>query len=185
MMFAVCLCSFIFIMSSSFFGMPISGTHTVIGALLGAGLVSLGANTLNWGKLLTILLSWVISPLLAMLLCFILLTLVASWTLNTRDFSYRRRLWSIKVITALCLVIVAEIISNILGYDKNLHKVGAVAFVFGIILTRVLLVLKISQNSLIQNSSMIKHLVCAVFMPWRTDFLEMLTLSIKIEDGGK
>jgi len=41
-MFAVCCSSFLFIISSSCFGMPISGTHTVIGALLGAGMVGIG-----------------------------------------------------------------------------------------------------------------------------------------------
>ena len=39
MMFTVCLVSFTFIMTASFTGMPISGTHTVVGALIGAGLV--------------------------------------------------------------------------------------------------------------------------------------------------
>jgi phosphate/sulfate permease len=42
MMFSVCLCSFLFIMTSSIFGMPISGTHTVVGALIGAGMVGVG-----------------------------------------------------------------------------------------------------------------------------------------------
>ncbi len=39
MMFTVCLISFIFIMTASFTGMPISGTHTVVGALIGVGMV--------------------------------------------------------------------------------------------------------------------------------------------------
>ena len=43
-MFSVSLASFLFIISSSVFGMPISGTHTVVGALIGAGIVGLGAS---------------------------------------------------------------------------------------------------------------------------------------------
>ena len=38
MMFGTSISSFLFIMSSSLFGMPISGTHTVVGALIGSGL---------------------------------------------------------------------------------------------------------------------------------------------------
>ena len=38
LMLSVCLASFLFIMTSSLWKMPISGTHTVVGALLGAGL---------------------------------------------------------------------------------------------------------------------------------------------------
>ncbi len=51
MMFSVCLASFGFIMTSSFSGMPISGTHTVVGSLLGAGIVGTGVENLNWKKL--------------------------------------------------------------------------------------------------------------------------------------
>lgn len=40
LMLAVSTASFLFILSSSIFGMPISGTHTVVGALIGAGLAA-------------------------------------------------------------------------------------------------------------------------------------------------
>jgi PiT family inorganic phosphate transporter len=48
MMFSVCFVSFSFIMSSSYMGMPVSGTHAVIGALLGAGWISTGFMELPW-----------------------------------------------------------------------------------------------------------------------------------------
>jgi len=41
-MFSVSLSTFLFIISSSFLGMPISGTHTVVGALIGAGIAGIG-----------------------------------------------------------------------------------------------------------------------------------------------
>ena len=95
MMFAVCLCSFLFIMSSSLFGMPISGTHTVIGALLGAGIVATGSDNLNWHQLGIIVLSWFVSPMLAALIAYILMTNVAAWTMNSLNLSYRTRLWGL------------------------------------------------------------------------------------------
>jgi inorganic phosphate transporter, PiT family len=52
LMLGVCLSSFSFILFASVFGMPISGTHTVIGALVGAGLAGFAADTLNWKKLI-------------------------------------------------------------------------------------------------------------------------------------
>ena len=51
MMLAVSIASSFFIMCSSLFGMPISGTHTVICALVGTCLAGLGANDVNWHKL--------------------------------------------------------------------------------------------------------------------------------------
>ena len=95
--------------------MPISGTHTVIGALLGAGVVATGYENLNWEELGYILISWFVSPMLAALLAFILMTIVASFTMNTLNFSYRSRIWSLQFITAISMEIIALILTEILG----------------------------------------------------------------------
>jgi len=47
-------------------GMPISTTHSIVGAILGYGLLAHGAAGLNWSVLNTVFASWVMSPLLAM-----------------------------------------------------------------------------------------------------------------------
>ena len=44
MMMSTCIASFFFIMISVIFAMPISGTHTIIGGLIGAGIVGVGAD---------------------------------------------------------------------------------------------------------------------------------------------
>ena len=84
-MFSVCLASFVFIMSSSIFGMPISGTHTVVGALLGAGIIAAGPKNVSWVKLGHISLSWILSPLLACALSYGLMLIVCVLTLNTKS----------------------------------------------------------------------------------------------------
>lgn len=45
-------------------GAPVSTTHSIIGAVLGAGLAAGGLDAANWGRLSEIVASWVISPLL-------------------------------------------------------------------------------------------------------------------------
>ena len=35
-------------------GMPISGTHTIVGALIGAGIVGVGMDNVNMGQILKI-----------------------------------------------------------------------------------------------------------------------------------
>lgn len=89
MMFGVCLASFLFIITSSLFSMPISGTHTVIGSLLGAGIVATGYEYLNWDKLLIILISWFISPLVAALFAYVIMMIVSTLTLDTRNRSFK------------------------------------------------------------------------------------------------
>lgn len=54
-------------LSATFFGMPVSTTHAIVGAVLGMTIVGAGAACVNWGYpgLLTIVASWFVSPLLA------------------------------------------------------------------------------------------------------------------------
>jgi PiT family inorganic phosphate transporter len=50
---------------ASYWGLPISTTHAVVGGVLGSGLVVAGPGAVNWGALAQIALSWVISPCLS------------------------------------------------------------------------------------------------------------------------
>jgi PiT family inorganic phosphate transporter len=103
-----------FIMTSSVLGMPISSTHSVIGALLGAGMVGTGASNLNWLEIGYIVVSWFISPAIAALLSYSLMIAVAGLTMNTLTICYRTRIISLQLITAACIVIISLILAQIL-----------------------------------------------------------------------
>ena len=55
--------SWLFIASS--LGWPVSTTHSIVGAIVGFGAVGVGVDAVSWGKVYTIIASWVVSPLLA------------------------------------------------------------------------------------------------------------------------
>jgi PiT family inorganic phosphate transporter len=57
---------------SSYFGWPVSTTHTIVGAILGFGLLKGGVSAVYWSKLLSIVASWAVSPLLGGLVSFAL-----------------------------------------------------------------------------------------------------------------
>ena len=101
MMLSVGIASFLFILSSSFFGVPISGTHTVVGALIGAGLAGLGSQDISWSQLRRIVLSWFVSPVLSSFLCFCLMIMVAMLTLNGVGMSLKPRLFNLTIISGL------------------------------------------------------------------------------------
>lgn len=48
---------------ATFLGLPVSTTHSIIGAIVGFGLVVGGISAIHWGKLASVVMSWVISPL--------------------------------------------------------------------------------------------------------------------------
>lgn len=64
---------------ASYFGLPISTTHAIVGAVLGFGLVGGGAQAVYWGTLFSIVLSWILSPLLSGVISF----LIFSWIRKT------------------------------------------------------------------------------------------------------
>jgi len=64
--------------------MPISGTHAVIGSLIGAGLSLPEPTSVNWASLSKIVVQWFASPGLSGMLGFTLMMIVSSSTMNTK-----------------------------------------------------------------------------------------------------
>ncbi len=58
------------------YGLPISTTHAIVGAIVGFGAVALGVDAVNWGKVAQIVASWVTSPLIGAVLSFLTFNLV-------------------------------------------------------------------------------------------------------------
>jgi len=70
---------------ASLLGWPVSTTHTIVGAIVGFAVVGISASAVNWGKVGTIVASWVVSPVLAGTLAFWLFKSVQKLILNTED----------------------------------------------------------------------------------------------------
>jgi len=64
-------------------GWPVSTTHTIVGAIVGFAMVGIGLDAVKWGKVITIVMSWVVSPVLSGTLAFLLFRSVQKYILNT------------------------------------------------------------------------------------------------------
>jgi len=62
-MFSALLATGIWLQLATFFGMPVSTTHSIVGSILGFGIAASGLGSIHWLKVLAIVLSWVISPI--------------------------------------------------------------------------------------------------------------------------
>lgn len=64
LMMAALLAGAIWLNFATAVGAPVSTTHSIVGAVLGAGAAAVGLDVVNWGTMTGIVASWVISPVL-------------------------------------------------------------------------------------------------------------------------
>lgn len=82
-MMASLLAAGIWLVIASYFGWPVSTTHSIVGAIVGFAAVGIGVEVVQWSKVGSIVASWVVSPLLSGTMAFILFTSVQKLVLNT------------------------------------------------------------------------------------------------------
>ncbi|MCD6571661.1 MAG: inorganic phosphate transporter [Thermoplasmata archaeon] len=70
------LAAAIWVTLSTWKEMPISTTHSVVGALVGFGLIAGGSSSINWIKLGEVASSWVLSPIVGCILAFFVFKII-------------------------------------------------------------------------------------------------------------
>tara|TARA_B100001146_G_scaffold34203_1_gene27594 strand:+ start:699 stop:1964 length:1266 start_codon:yes stop_codon:yes gene_type:complete len=84
-MIASLLAAGIWLLIASYFGWPVSTTHSIVGAIVGFAAVGIGIDAVAWGKVGSIVASWVVSPVIAGTVSFLLFTSVKRLILQTSD----------------------------------------------------------------------------------------------------
>jgi len=67
---------------ASSFGMPVSTTHSIVGAVTGFGVVAFGVGAIDWSTMGQIVASWFLSPVLGGLIAFVLFKLILALILG-------------------------------------------------------------------------------------------------------
>ena len=67
---------------ASYLGMPVSTTHSIVGAVVGFGILSAGFGNIHWGTLGEIVASWFISPVAGGIMAFIIFKLISRYVLS-------------------------------------------------------------------------------------------------------
>ncbi len=69
---------------ATWLGMPVSTTHSIVGAVAGFGVVAAGWGSVEWGKMGQIVASWFISPVAGAIMAFCFFKLI-SWSILGQD----------------------------------------------------------------------------------------------------
>lgn len=110
----------IWLQVASYYGWPVSTTHSIVGAIVGFGLVSGGIDTIQWNNVTSIISSWIISPLLGGLFAYMIFTF-----LRRKVFYNRHPLAAAKKITPFLVFFSITILAMlILFHGLESHDMG-------------------------------------------------------------
>ncbi|VAW51132.1 Probable low-affinity inorganic phosphate transporter [hydrothermal vent metagenome] len=84
-MLASLLAAGVWLLIASKNGWPVSTTHSIVGAIVGFAMVGIGMEAVHWDKVGFIVMSWVVSPVLAGFISFMLFRSVLKLILNTEN----------------------------------------------------------------------------------------------------
>jgi len=92
-MLAALLAAGIWLMVASTRGWPVSTTHTIVGAIVGFAVVGMGMDAVNWGKIGSIVASWLVSPLIGGSIAYVLMMSIRKLIINTDNPFHNAKKW--------------------------------------------------------------------------------------------
>ncbi|MDR1126153.1 MAG: inorganic phosphate transporter [Deltaproteobacteria bacterium] len=84
-MFAALLSAGLWVLIATLTGLPVSSTHSVVGGIIGLGLVLGGPELVNWSVMFKIVLSWICSPLLGVIISYVSFMHIRRYILFSRQ----------------------------------------------------------------------------------------------------
>ena len=117
-MLSALLAAGLWLQFASYFGWPVSTTHSIIGAIIGFGIVYGGMSAVHWDQVGTIAASWIISPLMSGIISFIVFQIVLH-----RVFYRADPVEAVRKFTPYMVFIVLMIMTLVMVFKglKNLH----------------------------------------------------------------
>ena len=107
--------------------LPVSTTHSIVGAMVGFGIVTGGFSVINWAGLGAVVASWVISPVFSMVIAFVMFKIIVRIILSRPDpVGTAFRLSPLFIGMAVFVVIMSFVFKTPLG--KNLALSTPMAF---------------------------------------------------------
>ena len=86
--------------------LPVSTTHAIVGAMIGFGIMAGGFSVINWGNLGAVVLSWVISPVLSLVIGFVMFKIIVKAILS-REAVFERSIQASPYFIGIAMLVVA------------------------------------------------------------------------------
>jgi PiT family inorganic phosphate transporter len=117
-MFASLIAAGVWVNLATYFALPVSTSQAIVGAIVGFGVVSVGARAVTWSKIIIIVLSWITSPVVGGLIAGGLYYLIKRRIMSATDPLRAGRRYAPFMIFLVFLVLILSFIFKGL---QNLH----------------------------------------------------------------
>ena len=136
-MLASLLAAGLWLLIASRNGWPVSTTHSIVGAIVGFAMVGIGMEAVKWDKIGLIVASWVISPLMAGTMSYMIFRSVQKLILNREDpLKYAKRYVPIYIFMAGFMIALVTMVKGLkhVGLDISMGESYAYAVAVGIVI---------------------------------------------------
>jgi PiT family inorganic phosphate transporter len=106
--------------------LPVSTTHSIVGAMIGFGIVAGGFSVIQWGKLGAVVLSWIISPVFSLMIGYATFKVIVNLILSKKDpFRQALRLSPLFIGLAVFVVVLSFLFKTPLGSSLAIETPSA------------------------------------------------------------
>jgi len=121
-MFAALLSAALWVLVATLTSLPVSSTHSIVGSILGFGIVAGGPEVVNWGSMGFVVLSWIISPLFGAGIAFFVFSHIRRFILYRTKIIEKARFWApFWIALTADLVVLSFFYKTPVGKSLNLH----------------------------------------------------------------
>ncbi len=135
-MLSALLAAALWLTIASWMGWPVSTTHSIIGSIVGFALVGIGIDAVNWSKIFTIVLSWIVSPLVGGTVAYLMMRSIQRLILDSETpFLSAKRYAPAYVFLVGFLLSLVTLFKGLKHLDINLTIVQSFIFagIFGVV----------------------------------------------------
>jgi len=109
--------------------LPVSTTHSIVGAMVGFGIMAGGFSVIKWGKLAAVVLSWVISPVFSLVIAFVMFKFIVKLIISKqKSFVMALKLSPFFIGIAVFIVVLSFIFKTPLGKTLAMGNLTALLF---------------------------------------------------------
>ncbi len=145
---------------ASMLGWPVSTTHSIVGAIVGFAAVAISIDSVNWSKVGTIAASWVVSPVLAATISYMLFRSVQNLILNTATpFENAKRYVPIYMFMVGFMITMVTLIKGLkhvfkdMGFQLNYFEMVLIASCVGIVVSIIgsIMLTRVKRNKELES----------------------------------